>query len=131
MIVRAEGWSVRHGFFGRPMDFAHGSASGEADRRRALSELGGRLSELALVRQVHSARVVDVSEGALSELVTVEADALICNRPIAPRATADCVPCWLTHLTSVGWRRSMPAAWCARRDRPRHAERFSSSGCLG
>ena len=63
-------------WFLSPMDFAHGSASGEADRRRALSELGGRLSELALVRQVHSARVVDVSEGALSELVTVEADVI-------------------------------------------------------
>ena len=70
----------------------------------ALGNTGGRLSELALVRQVHSARVVDVSEGALSELVTVEADALICNRP--DRAigvlTADCVPV-LVDAPDVGW----------------------------
>lgn len=79
--------------------------------RQATAALDGRPEQVALLRQVHGARVVEVAQGAGPHRVVAEADAAITNVPgvlLAVR-TADCVPVLLAASGAVaavhaGWR---------------------------
>lgn len=123
-FIRAEGLAgLRHGFFGRQGGVSRGDFSGlnmsvsvgdapEAvaeNRARAIAALGG--GELAVLRQVHSNRVVVVEETLPAG--DVEGDGLVTQRRgvLLGVLTADCAPLLLADPSAgvigaahAGWR---------------------------
>ena len=87
----------------------HGFSTRSASREEIGGMVGAAFEDLRSVKQVHSARVVDVGAGAIE---SEEADAIVSRRdaPITIR-TADCVPILVADISSgavaaihAGWR---------------------------
>ena len=116
---------VRHGFFGRLGGVSQGDFAGAnmstsvgddpdavaANRRAAASSLGSS-SGLQLLKQVHSADAVTLTD-PLAEAGSVAADALVTDRPglLLAILTADCTPILLADAEAgvigaahAGWR---------------------------
>ncbi len=96
---------IRHGFFGRQggvstgdfaglnVSYAVGDAPEIVRENRALVAGALGANPLIILRQTHSDRVITITDGALPD-GTVEADALVTNRPeiLLGILTADCAP---------------------------------------
>ncbi len=122
---RSDVLGIHHGFFGRAAGRSEGEFAGAnmstsvgdapdavAANRRSAAEAIGFSSPLQLLKQVHSADVVTLTE-LLSEPGTVAADALVTDRPglLLAILTADCTPILLADpeagvigAAHAGWR---------------------------
>ena len=89
--------------------FRHGFSTRSASREEIGTMVGGAFDDLRSVKQVHSARVIEVGDGA-SE--SEEADAIVSrNHAAIAIRTADCVPILVGDISSgavaaihAGWR---------------------------
>ena len=124
-FARSDALGVRHGFFGRTGGASQGEFAGAnmstsvgddseavAANRRSAAEAIGLSSDLQLLKQIHSADVVTLTE-PLAEPGTVAADALVTNQPglLLAILTADCTPILLADpeagvigAAHAGWR---------------------------
>ncbi|MFD2646882.1 peptidoglycan editing factor PgeF [Devosia albogilva] len=122
---RSAGLGVHHGFFGRAGGMSQGEFAGAnmstsvgddpeavAANRRSAADALGFSSGLQLLKQVHSADVLALTE-PLSQPGTIAADALVTDRPglLLAILTADCTPILLADQEAgvigaahAGWR---------------------------
>jgi hypothetical protein len=118
---------IRHGFFGREGGRSKGDLAGNnmsisqgdnpdlvvSNRASAANAMGGYdVTDLVVFRQVHSTRVVTLTERP-DRTVATEADAMVTNRPdlLLGILTADCAPVLLadpesgiTAAAHAGWK---------------------------